>query len=60
MINKKSVKIFKLIVILFIFLIIIGINFVSAATLYWVGVSNGNWSDASNWASTSEGIGGIR
>ncbi|MFH1359217.1 MAG: Hint domain-containing protein, partial [archaeon] len=27
-------------------------------TLYWVGVNNGNWSDASNWASSSGGAGG--
>ncbi|NJO89163.1 MAG: hypothetical protein HC831_09545 [Chloroflexia bacterium] len=32
-------------------------NIQSDRTLYWIG-GNGNWSDASNWSSTSGGTGG--
>ena len=29
------------------------------ATYYWVGLNNGNWTDASSWSATSGGAGGI-
>ncbi len=45
-INFKSWSYLILIILLLIFLS--SINSVSAATLYWVGSNNGNWSDASN------------
>ena len=56
--ERKGLKIFGLMLIV-IMLVVIGINGVSAAdTLYWVGRNNGNWSDASSWASSSGGAGG--
>jgi hypothetical protein len=41
-----------------IILIIISINFISAATYYWVGSNSGKWANASSWASSSGGATG--
>ncbi len=55
--KDKNPKIFG-IILFAIILIAIGINCVSADTLYWVGIHNGSLSNASSWASTSGGAGG--
>jgi hypothetical protein len=52
--QKRIVSLFFIIFIL----IIISVNFISAAKLYWVGNNNGLWGNASNWASSSGGAGG--
>jgi len=56
-VEVKKFKIFGL-GLIGIILIIISVNFISAATYYWVGASNGRWANASSWASSSGGAGG--
>ncbi len=53
--NINELKIFALGIIGILSLIFI-INFVSAATYYWVGVNNGKWGNSSSWASSSGGV----